>query len=184
MKSGTLFIYVSCAINGEVCPLNNNIQIVFAPGPLWRRWCLFHPSRCRLTSPEFSNWWRGNENFDCQDGIEDYDDRDDNNDYDNIEDEDGDLSWTTVLLLVRIADEDGGQDEAPARPGIVLYSRFQDCLVLLNFAIDSISTTTTPLPFSSSKQTTKLCEQHNVTSWWGQTFISWVSDLGNIDSSF
>ena len=47
-----------------------------------------------------------------------------------------------MLLLVRIADEDGGQDEAPASPGIVLYtSRFKDCLVLLNFAIDSTTTT-------------------------------------------
>ena len=33
-------------------------------------------------------------------------------------DEDGDLSCTTVLLLVSIADEEGGQDEAPAIPGI------------------------------------------------------------------
>ena len=49
-------LHVSCVINGEVCPSNNNIQIVFAPGPLWRRWCLFHPSRCCLTSPEISNW--------------------------------------------------------------------------------------------------------------------------------
>merc|ERR1719270_1159016 len=24
-------------------------------GPLWRRWCLFHPSRCRLTSPELND---------------------------------------------------------------------------------------------------------------------------------
>ena len=34
------------------------------------------------------------------------------------EDEDGDLSCTTVLLLVSIADEEGGQDEAPTIPAI------------------------------------------------------------------
>ena len=45
-------------------------------------------------------------------------------DGDKHEDEDGDLSCTTVLLLVSIADEEGGQDEAPAIPGICRHHNY------------------------------------------------------------